>query len=155
MRFFLVAVVGSAIAVGALALPAPARTACTPKAVTVRGHPGVIECGPATAVVRFKGKTIKYRGGTCKKIGPVQSLYIGTHVTGGGSDHLFYLLLEKSAATYTPKTGLVGIQLAYASYHWGTGTLKVKRGGKSGTFTGTLVKFPQPKSAGTFSGSYS
>src|SRR5712691_7512401 len=125
MRFFLVAVVGSAIAVGALAsLPAPARTACTPKAVTVKGHPGVIECGPATAVVRFKGKTIRYKGGTCTKQGPSFSLYIGTKVQGGGSDHLFYLYFEpKAVKVYTPTTALVGIQLHYASYHWNTGTL--------------------------------
>ena len=150
------ALVVSAATVGALASSAvPYRLACTPKPVTVKGHPGVVECGPATANVKFKGKTIKYAGGTCKKIGPLLSLYIGTHVTGGGSDHLFYMLLQKSAGNYTPKTGLIGLQLAYASYHWDTGTLKVKSGGKSGTFKGTLVKFPQTKSAGSFSGSYS
>ena len=156
MRMFLAGLVVSAAVVGALASSAvPHGLACTPKPVTVNGHPGVIECGPATAIVKFKGKTIKYRGGTCKKTGPLLSLYIGTHVTGGGSNHLFYMLLQKPAASYTPKTGLIGIQLAYASYHWGTGTLKVKGGGKSGTFKGTLVKFPQATPAGSFSGSYS
>jgi hypothetical protein len=156
MRVFIAALVVSAATVGALATSAvPSRLACTPKVVTVKGHPGVVECGPATATVKFKGKTIRYAGGSCKKSGPLLSLYIGTHVTGGGSNHLFYLLLEKPAGSYTPKTGLIGIQLAYASYHWDTGTLKVKAGGKSGTFRGTLVKFPQTKSSGAFSGSYS
>jgi len=116
----------------------------------------VIECGPARASVVLNGKTIRYQGGTCTRTGTTLSLYIGTHVTGGSSDHLFYLyLLKRSPTTYTPVTALIGIQLAYASYHWTTGTLKTTTGASSGTFKGTLVKFPQTKSAGTFSGSYS
>jgi hypothetical protein len=148
-------VVSAAVAAAFAGSASPSTLTCTPKPVTVKGHPGVVECGPATATVRFKGKTIRYRGGTCTRAGGGLSLYIGTKVTGGSSDHLFYMYLGKASSTYTPTTGLIGIQLSYASYHWGTGTLKVKSGGRKGTFSGTLVKFPQSKSAGRFSGTYS
>jgi hypothetical protein len=158
MKLLAAAVIVSAlVAVSGSADASSARSACMPKSVTVRGHhPGVIECGPAKATIRFNGKTLRYEGGTCKALGVTLSLYIGTHVTGGGSDHLFYLYLSKrSATTYTPSTGLIGIQLGYASYHWNSGTLKTTAGAKSGTVKGTLVKFPQTKPAGSFSGSYS
>jgi hypothetical protein len=157
MKLLVAAVIVSAlVAVFGSAVASSARSACTPKSVTVRGHPGVIECGPAKATIRFNGKTLRYEGGACKALGVTLSLYIGTHVTGGSSDHLFYMYLSKrSATTYAPSTGLVGIQLGYASYHWNSGTLKTTAGAKSGTFKGTLVKFPQTKPAGSFSGSYS
>jgi hypothetical protein len=159
MKLFMTTLILSAlVAVSATSVAAPARSArsaCTPKPVTVKGHPGVIECGPAKAVVRFKGKTLRYKGGTCKRQAGALFLYIGTHVTGGSSDHLFYLYMQlKPVKTYTPSTGLVGIQLGYASYHWKTGSLTVTAGATSGTFKGTFVKFPETKTSGAFSGSY-
>jgi hypothetical protein len=148
-------IVGALVAVSGSAIASGSRAACTPKSVMVRGHPGVIECGPAKATIRFNGKTLRYKGGTCKALGATLSLYIGTHISGGSSDHLFYMYLSKrSAATYVPSTGLIGIQLGYASYHWSSGTLKTTAGAKSGTFRGTLVRFPQTKPAGSFSGSF-
>jgi hypothetical protein len=151
-----VAVLAGAVALSAGAPASTLRAACTPKAVTVKGKPGVVECGPATATVKFQGKTIRYSGGTCTTVGPSFSLYIGTKVTGGGSPHLFYLSLEKRpGTTYTPATALVGIQLDYASYHLQTGTLTVKPGLKGGTFKGQFMKFPSTKLAGPASGSFS
>lgn len=148
-------IVGAFSAVSSAPPASSSHAACTPRPTTVRGHPAVIECGPASAVVRFAGKTITYRGGTCAQQGPALSLYIGTHVTGAGSDHLFYLYLpHRTARSYTQATALVGIQLGYASYHMQTGVLKVTPGVTSGTFTGTLVTFPATKPAGTFSGSF-
>jgi hypothetical protein len=149
------AVLAGAVALSAGAPASTVRTACTPKAVSVRGNPGLVQCGPATATVTFKGKTIRYSGGTCTTVGPSFSLYIGTKVTGGASPHLFYLSLDKRpGTTYTPQTAVVGIQLDYVSYHLQTGTLTVKHGLRSGTFKGQFMKFPATKLAGPASGSF-
>jgi hypothetical protein len=150
------AVLAGLVGLSAGAPAATSRATCTPRSVTVKGKPGVVECGPATAVVKFQGKTLRYSGGTCTTAGPAFFLYIGTKVTGGGSSHLFYVYLQKRpGTTYTPATALVGIQLDYASYRLQTGTITVKPGLTGGTFKGQFMKFPSTKLAGPASGSFS
>jgi hypothetical protein len=58
---------GSLLSLGqASAVPA-SLAACSPlgKSTIVHGAPATIYCGPATATVRFGGKTARFRNGTC------------------------------------------------------------------------------------------
>jgi hypothetical protein len=151
----------AAALISLLALPSiadgasEAHETCTPAPASVRGHPAVVECGPATASVKLAGRTLIYRGGTCLPQGASFSLYIGVRVKGGVSNRLFYVYLPRRAAPrYTPDSAQVGLELDYVSYRWRAGLLKIKPRLSGGTFTGTLVG-RSGKPAGRFSGSFS
>jgi hypothetical protein len=146
---------GSALAWN-VAWAAPSGSACTPVSTSVRGHPGTIQCGPASAVVRFQGKTFRFRGGTCKIDGASFSLYVGTRVVGGRSNRLFFVELPRRAATrYAPLSAVIGVQVDYFSYQWQTGTLTLISGAGRGTFNGTLMAVRSKKPSGRFSGAFS
>jgi hypothetical protein len=60
-------------------------SACTPKIVTIKGHPAVTGCGPAVATVKIAGKTYEFKDGTCQKDSAANNLLtlnLGTLVAG-------------------------------------------------------------------------
>jgi hypothetical protein len=130
--------------------------ACTPRHTTVRGHPAVVECGPATATVRYAGKTFTFSGGTCSKVG-FWNVYIGTRVTGGASKNLFFAFGSvKKDGTYTQHDFEVGFQNDYAVFDLGKGTTTLSRNLRHGTFSGTVLTGPNLRPNGKrMSGSFS
>ena len=151
----------TALAVSCVAacLMAPAagasRAGCSPTTTRVHGHRATIECGPASAIVHFRGATLRYAGGTCRRAGPRFSLEIGTKVGGATSDHFFSLYLPRRAASkYTTSSAVIAVAIKYSSYRWQKGLLTVTPGVTRGAFTGKLKKLPSGASS-PFSGSFS
>jgi hypothetical protein len=59
--------------------------AMTPKVTKISGHPAVVGCGPATAILHINGKTYNFRNGFCqqsKSAGSALQLDLGTIVSG-------------------------------------------------------------------------
>jgi hypothetical protein len=54
--------------------------ACTSGPTTYQGARGYVGCGPATALVKLGGRTLRYRGGTCRRTAQALELNIGTTV---------------------------------------------------------------------------
>jgi len=50
---------------------APATSAvagkCLPKEIKIKGHTAIADCGSATAILRYKGATYRFKNGTCLK----------------------------------------------------------------------------------------
>jgi hypothetical protein len=59
-----------------------AAAACSPgmHQVTVSGRPGFRFCGPATAVVRVSGRTLRFSNGLCQRAAGAFTVNIGTSV---------------------------------------------------------------------------
>ena len=83
---------GVVMAVGVIAGPVASAGAsgppCTPKTPTIKGHPAMALCGPATATVTISGKTYPFHNGFCAEPIPHSDsfqLSLGTDVpTFGG-----------------------------------------------------------------------
>ena len=147
-----------ALAVGASGHAGARRAACTPKPTTVGGKPAKILCGPARATVQYGGKTYKFSGGTCSKVG-FWNLYIGTKVTGGASPHLFFAFGEvKRDGTYPLSKFEAGFQEKGVAYDLHNGTVTLSGKLTKGTFKGGSIIFGNGR-AGTpgqsMSGSFS
>ena len=85
-----------ALAVAAIAGPLASASAsgapCTPKTPTIKGHPAMALCGPATATVTISGKTYSFHNGFCAEPIPHSDsfqLSLGTDVPtlGGPTDN--------------------------------------------------------------------
>jgi hypothetical protein len=56
--------------------------ACTSGPTTYHGVRAYRSCGPATAVARVGSRTVRFRGGTCRRTSTALELNIGTTVIG-------------------------------------------------------------------------
>jgi hypothetical protein len=60
-----------------------ARGACTNGPTLYQGERAFTSCGgPATAVVKLGGRTLRYRGGTCRQTSTALELNMGTTIVG-------------------------------------------------------------------------
>jgi hypothetical protein len=77
------AALAAAALTGASASSAAAAAVCTPKAVTIKGAPGIALCGPATATLTVAGKSYSFRHGFCAELpgSSVFQLSLGVDVT--------------------------------------------------------------------------
>jgi hypothetical protein len=140
---------GAALAANAFAAASPqAAAACTPGVHKVGGVNARTFCGPAKASVHLNGKTISYKGGECSKSIGLFSVNIGTVVLGNLKKKPEYF-----GVTAKAKAG-VQAQQAVAVVHAGKsqaiiGTVTLKAGLKSGTFSGKVFGSPT-KISGSF-----
>jgi hypothetical protein len=99
MRHILIATtIGAAattVAAAAMAAAtAPTRVAatappCTPKITKIEGHTAAVNCGPATATLRIRGRTYTFHNGFCeqsKAAGSALELTLGTTVIGASGN---------------------------------------------------------------------
>jgi hypothetical protein len=68
---------------------APSGTAapCTPSTSKIGGGPATTYCGPATATLKVKGKTYRFKGGYCQTLpalGNETDITLGTFLKGRG-----------------------------------------------------------------------
>jgi hypothetical protein len=113
---------------------APASSAvaakCLPKEVKIHGRTAIANCGAATASVRYKGTTYRFKNGTCLKVAGTIMLDLGTNVVGDdnlGLAHFSLTMLSTSTAPLLATSGKLAIN----------GSAKLSSRGASGTFTGT------------------
>lgn len=69
-----------AISVGAAQGLSSRAGACKPRVETIGGMRAVVFCGPATATVAVAGRTLRFRGGECKRSPRRFALQLGTFV---------------------------------------------------------------------------
>jgi hypothetical protein len=146
-------VLAAILAVTATAISAgPASSAvagkCLPKEIKIQGHSAIANCGPATATIRYKGATYRFKDGTCLKVAGTITLDLGTNVIGDnnlGLAHFSLTMLSIATAPVLATQGKLVIN----------GGGKLSSRGASGTFTGTntIVKGTKLSEA-PFSGSW-
>jgi hypothetical protein len=140
---------GLALTATALASGSPrAAAACTPGVHKIGGVNARTFCGPAKASVHLNGKTITYKNGECSKSIGLFSVNIGTIVLGSLKNKPEYF-----GVTAKAKAGAQTRQ-AIAVVHGGKtsaiiGTVTLKAGLKSGTFSGKVFGSPT-KITGSF-----
>ena len=77
--FFLISMLAVVATIAAAAGEArTASAACTAGSTTYQGFRARVYCGPATALVKVGGRTLKYQGGSCKRTSAAVELAIGT-----------------------------------------------------------------------------
>jgi hypothetical protein len=88
-RVLAITVLVTATVVAVTASGAPARTAggCYSKQGTIHGKSVIVSCGPASATLRYKGRTYVFKGGTCFRSGPGVTLDLGTSLASGAEDN--------------------------------------------------------------------
>jgi hypothetical protein len=72
----------AAMALGAGAQAGISAHTCTSGPTNYQGARAYVSCGPATAVVKLGGRTLRYRGGTCNRTDKALELNIGTTIPG-------------------------------------------------------------------------
>ena len=151
LRVALLAVAALAIAAAtAVTQPAQASGPCKPKLFKIKGHQAATTCGPASAVLRYGGKTYKYRGGTCESVkgNSWLELDLGTVVAGlpnNGGYQSFNL-------TVGPNKLVAGLHTS-GKPHLMVIELKLKASSAArGAFSGGIVVLG---GSGTVSGSWS
>jgi hypothetical protein len=92
MKSTLTSVVATLVAVaalcGAAATSANAAQRCSSGPTTYQGVRAYTGCGPATAVVKLGGRTLRYRGGSCRRTVGAFELDMGTTILGETSKPL-------------------------------------------------------------------
>jgi hypothetical protein len=132
------ALTATALAATAFAGSSPhAAAACLPGVKKINGVNARTFCGPAKATVKINGSTVSYKGGECTKSIGLFALNIGTVVLGNLKNKPEYL-----GVTATAKAG-VQTRQTVAVVHAGKsksiiGTVTLKAGLKSGTFSGKV-----------------
>jgi hypothetical protein len=141
----------AATAAAVTAVPASSAVAgkCLPKEVKVQGHSAIANCGPATATIRYKGATYRFKNGSCLKVAGTITLDLGTNVLGNdknlGLSHFSLTMLSISTAPILATSGKLVIN----------GGGKLSSRGAAGTFTGTNTIVNGTKlSEAPFSGSW-
>ena len=56
---------------------------CYSKNATIKGTPVIVACGPASAKLRYKGKSYSFKGGTCFRSGTGVTIDLGTSLVSG------------------------------------------------------------------------
>lgn len=77
-----------------------AAGACHAKQTTLKGKAVIVNCGPATAKVKYNGKTYSFNHGTCEKTGGQLVIDLGTSLVdqGKGNDGFSYTSLTVFSA---------------------------------------------------------
>jgi hypothetical protein len=137
-----------ALATSALASPQSA-SACVAGVKKINGVSARTFCGPAKATVQVNGKTVSYKGGQCSKSSFGWSINIGTVVLGNLQGKPEYFGITAGAKPGTQSNGAVAVVHAGKSLAV-TGTITLKAGLRSGTFSGKVFGAPT-RVTGSFS----
>jgi hypothetical protein len=142
------------VAVAALAAAAFATTsaqsaaACTAGVSKVAGVPARAFCGPATASVKIGGAAVAYKNGECSRTSAGFTINIGIVVLGNAKKKPEYFGSTVQAKAGAHASSAVAVVHAGKSYAV-LGTVTLKAGLKSGTFSGKVFGGPT-KLSGSF-----
>ena len=148
-------IIGTLGAAGALALAASATASpqaaagCVAGVHKINGVTARTFCGPAKASLLINGKTVSYKGGQCSKSSFGWSINIGTVVIGNLKNKPEFFGITARAKTGPQRDGAAAIVHAGKGLS-ALGTVTLKPGLKSGTFSGKVFGDPT-KITGTFS----
>src|SRR5262245_25238370 len=149
MKKTIIGVAIAALAAAAFATAsAQSAAACTAGVGKVGGVPARTFCGPATASVKIGGKTVAFKNGMCSRSSAGFTINIGTVVLGNAKKKPEYFgitVLAKAGAHPNSATAVVHAGKSYAAL----GTVTLKPGLKSGTFSGKVFGSPT-KLSGSF-----
>jgi hypothetical protein len=150
MKRTLIGVAAAALAAAALA-PGSAQSAasCTAGVTKVGGSPARVFCGPAKATVKLGSATVSYRNGSCSKSSFGWTINIGTVVIGSAKKKPEYFGITVKAKAGAQSNSAVAVVHSNKSYAV-LGTVTLKAGLKSGTFSGKVFGSPA-KLSGSFS----
>lgn len=150
MKLALIAVTVTAAAV-ASATPSStlAASPCLPKQTKIQGEAAIVDCGPATATLRYKGRTYTFKSGACLRTGKTIVLDLGTNFLGSnnhGYAHFSLTMLSTTTAPLLADSGKLVIN----------GSARLSGLGASGTFKGanTIVHGTTSITTVPFSGSW-
>ena len=150
MKKTLIGVAVAALAAAALGTgSAQSAAACTAGVTKVGGSPARAFCGPAKATVKLGSATVSYHGGSCSKSSFGWSINIGTVVLGNAKNKPEYLGITAKGTPGAHGNSTVALVHSHKSYAV-IGTVTLKGGLKSGTFSGKVFGSPT-KIAGSFS----
>jgi hypothetical protein len=134
----------------ALASGSPDRAeACVPGVKKIQGVNARTFCGPAKASVKLNGQTVSYKQGECSKSTGLFAVNIGTVVLGNLKNKPEYFGVTAKAKAGKQTGQAVAIVHTGKSYAV-MGTVTLKSGLKSGSFTGEVFGSSKVIS-GTFS----
>jgi hypothetical protein len=143
------------VAVAALSAAAFATTSaqsaatCVAGVKKINGVPARTFCGPATATVKLGSTNVAYKQGACSKSAAGFTINIGTVVLGNlkKKPEYFGITVQATAGAHANS----GVAVVHAGKSYAVlGTVTLKAGLKSGTFSGKVFGSPT-KIAGSFS----
>jgi hypothetical protein len=150
MRRTLIGVAVAALAAAALGTAsAHSAAACTAGVTKVGGSPARTFCGPAKATVKIGAATVAYKQGICSRSSAGFTINLGTVVLGNAKNKPEYFGITVKASPGTHANSAVAVVHAHKSYAV-LGTVTLKAGLKSGTFSGKAFGSPT-KITGSFS----
>jgi hypothetical protein len=150
MKRTLIGVAVAALAAAALGTgSAQSAAACTAGVTKVGGSPARTFCGPATAKVKIGGTSVSYKQGACSRSSFGFTINIGTVVIGSSKKKPEYFGITVDAKAGAHANSAVAVVHGNKSYAV-LGTVTLKPGLKSGTFSGKVFGSPA-KLAGSFS----
>ena len=141
MRTFLIASVAALAAAlsttAASGAPTAAAGHCLSKTETIKGKSVIVNCGPASATLRYKGKTYRFKPGTCLRTGSSVMLDLGISLVSGaqGNGGFAYMSI-----TMLSKKLPAQIQADHGKLSIG-GSAKFSGIAVKGTFSGTVGSF--------------
>jgi hypothetical protein len=150
MKRTLITLAVAALAAAAFTSTTSAQaTACVEGVKKINGVPARTFCGPAKATVKLGASTVSYAGGSCSKSSFGWTINIGTVVIGNlkkKPEYFGITVPAKAGAHSNSGPAIVHAGKSYAVL----GTVTLKAGLKSGTFSGKVFGSPQ-RIAGSFS----
>jgi hypothetical protein len=115
--------------------------ACVPGVKKINGVSARTFCGPAKATLRMHGQTVAYKGGACSKSIGLFTINVGTIVLGNlkNKPEYFGITVDAKAGTQANE----GVSVTHAGKSLAImGTVTLKAGLKSGTFSGKVFGSP-------------
>lgn len=151
MKRTIIGVAVAALAAAAFAtMSTPsAASSCVAGVKKINGVPARTFCGPATAMVKLGGSSVAYKQGACSKSAVGFTINIGTVVLGNlkKKPEYFGITVQGTAGAHANS----GVAVVHAGKSYAVlGTVTLKAGLKSGTFSGKVFGSPT-KITGSFS----
>jgi hypothetical protein len=151
MKRTIIGVAVAALAAAAFATMSTQSVAssCVAGVKKINGVPARTFCGPATASVKLGGSSIAYKQGACSKSAVGFTINIGTVVLGNlkKKPEYFGITVQGTAGAHANS----GVAVVHAGKSYAVlGTVTLKAGLKSGTFSGKVFGSPT-KITGSFS----
>jgi hypothetical protein len=151
MKKTIIGVAVAALAAAALGTSSAqsAAASCVAGVKQLNGVPARTFCGPAKATVKLGSTSVAYKQGSCSRSAAGFTINIGTVVLGNlkKKPEYFGITVKATAGAHANS----GVAVVHAGKSYAVlGTVTLKAGLKSGTFSGKVFGSPT-KIAGTFS----
>ena len=107
-------------------------------------------CGPASAVLRIRGRTLRFAGGSCDWTPRKVYVNVGTQTSGGTPRHRFFTAYVEASKSGRYRGGLVSWQYARKSDSLLELTFRIGANRTRGTFVGRLAGPLGGRATGSF-----